>query len=265
MRWLGKYIYYLLSVIKLLVGIKNPLLIIKIFIGKAGSDIKTIQLRRSGLKFKVRGAMDVWSIKETFLDRFYERYGFVIQPGWNVLDIGAALGEFTLFAAHAATDMRVFAFEPFPQSVVLLNDNIRLNNTPSVQVFPEAVAAKNGTLTLDLTSGEPLQFQSHADLPTASSQITVNAAALSDLFARLDVQSFDLVKMDCEGAEYDIFFNTAPDALKHIRRIVMEYHDNATSYTHLDLVRFLSEQGFVVETFTNPVHGYLGYLRASRP
>ena len=265
MRWLKKYGYYLYSIWELLTGIENPLLVIKIFTGRAGTAINTIRLRRTKLSFKVRGAMDVWSIKETFIDRFYEHYGFTLQPGWTVLDIGAALGEFSLFAAHTVPACRVFAFEPFPESVSLLMENIRLNDTQGVHVIPEAIAAKSSLLSLDLASGEPLQFQSHPESSDGHKQITVNAASLSSLYERLDVADFDLVKMDCEGAEYDILFNTPNAHLRHIHRLVMEYHDNVTPYTHNDLVRFLGEQGFKVETFRNPVHAYLGYLRASRP
>jgi hypothetical protein len=44
----------------------------------------------------------------------------------------------------------------------------------------------------------------------------------------------------------------------------MEYHDNVTQYSHRDMARFLNERGFDVDTFPNPVHPYLGYLRALR-
>ena len=90
---LRKYSYYLLSIFKLLFGFHEPLYIAKIFLNREHSDVKTIRLRNPNLQFRVRGAMDVWSIKETFLDRFYEKYGFTIQPHWNIVDIGAGLGD----------------------------------------------------------------------------------------------------------------------------------------------------------------------------
>ena len=51
------------------------------------------------------------------------------------------------------------------------------------------------------------------------------------------------MKLDCEGAEYSILFDTPQPVLEHIQRIVMEYHDNIVQYTHNDLIRFLNEQG----------------------
>ena len=96
---LRKYSYYLLSIFVLLFGFDNPILLVKIYLNLAGPGIKTVRLRRRRSQFRVRGAMDVWSIKETFLDRFYEKYGFTIQPDWKIIDIGAGTGDYSLYAA----------------------------------------------------------------------------------------------------------------------------------------------------------------------
>lgn len=265
LRLLRKYSYYLHSILKLLSGFRNPLLIIRIFLGRGDVEIKAVQLRSPALQFKVRGAMDVWSIKETFLDRFYERYGFTIQPDWSVIDIGAGIGEYTLYAAVAQPRVRVFAFEPYPQSFTLMQENLQSNAVTGAQAFNEAVADATGELALDLSGGEPLQFQSHMNQAVdVQTSLSVRALSLADAFAMLQVESCDLLKMDCEGAEYSILFAAPPSVLELVRRIVMEYHDHTTRYQHHDLVRFLDEQGFHVETFPNPVHSYLGYLRAIR-
>jgi len=259
------YSYYLFSIFKLLVGFHNPISLAKIFLDPRDSEVKTVCLRASRLQFRVRGAMDVWSIKETFLDRFYEKYGFTIQPRWNILDIGAGIGEYTLYAALMRPDSQVFSFEPYPQSFVLMRENLLLNKVPNARAFEKAIGAASGELVLDLTGGEPLQFQSSmARESHIEKGLFVNALSLADAFAMLEMDSCDLLKLDCEGAEYAILFNTLRPVLGVVKRIVMEYHDNVVEYTHRDLARFLSEQGFEVETFRNPVHSYLGYLRAMR-
>jgi FkbM family methyltransferase len=264
-RLLRMYSYYLLSIFKLLSGFHDPISLAKIFLKPEDAGVKTVRLRTSGLQFRVRGAMDVWSIKETYLDRFYERYGFTIQPRWNILDIGAGIGEYTLYAAVMGPESRVFSFEPYPQSFVLMQENLRLNKVSNAEAFEKAIGAVSGELVLDLTGGEPLQFQSSmAQTSQVEKGLSVNALSLADAFAMLEIDSCDLLKLDCEGAEYAILFNTPRPVLELVKRIVMEYHDNVVEYTHRDLTRFLNEQGFEVETFRNPVHSYLGYLRAVR-
>lgn len=265
LRFLRKYSYYLLSIPKLLFGFYDPILITKIFLNLDHSGIKTVRLRRRGLQFRVRGAMDVWSIKETFLDRFYEKFGFTIQPNWKIIDIGAGVGDYSLYAAVTQPNSKIFSFEPFPQSFALMQENLMLNTINNVQVFDQAVGSSSGELLLDLTGGEPLQFQSFLkNAVDVDESLSVNSITLVDILARLETKSCDLLKLDCEGAEYSILFGTPDTALMSIQRIVMEYHDNLTPYTHGDLTRFLNERDFQVEAFSNPVHPHLGYLRAIR-
>ncbi|HLE52515.1 MAG TPA: FkbM family methyltransferase, partial [Anaerolineales bacterium] len=104
--------------------------------------------------------MDVWSVKETFLDRFYEKYGTELGDGWKIVDIGAGIGEFTLFALLGHPQNIVYAFEPYPRSFDLLSSNLAANGIANAQIFSEAIGAETGTLALDLSSGEPLQIQS---------------------------------------------------------------------------------------------------------
>jgi len=73
-----------------------------------------------------------------------------------------------------------------------------------------------------------------------------------------------LLKLDCEGAEYDILMKSDPQWLGKIERIVMEYHDGVAAYQHDDLSRFLQAHGYRVEAFDNPVYKEIGYLRAVR-
>jgi FkbM family methyltransferase len=265
LRFLRKYSYYVWSLFELFFGFADPILLAKIFLNLVPAGIKTVSLRRRSLRFRVRGAMDVWSIKETFLDRFYETCGFTIQPGWNVIDIGAGVGDYTLYAATSQPNVRVFAFEPYPESFALVQANLTINGMTNVQAFDKAIGTASGELTLDLTSGEPLQFQSRLEnVGHVKNGLLVNSLSLSDALTKLELESCDLLKLDCEGAEYSILLSAPSSVLERIQRIVMEYHDDLIPHNHGDLARFLREQGFQVETFPNPVHSNLGYLRALR-
>lgn len=265
LRSLRKYSYYLSSIFELLIGFDNPLIISKIYLNRATSGLKTVCLRSRGLQFRVRGAMDVWSIKETFLDGFYEKYGFTIQPNWKIIDIGAGIGEYTLYAAIAQPGSRVFSFEPYPESFALMQENLRLNGIANVKFYNEAIDAETGELILDLTGEEPLQFQSHLKKDVnIQKSLLVKSLSLVDALARSELDSCDLLKLDCEGAEYSILFSAPQSVLERIQRIVMEYHDHLIQHNHRELITFLSERGFQVETFPNPVHAHLGYLRALR-
>jgi FkbM family methyltransferase len=138
-----------------------------------------------------------------------------------------------------------------------------VNAITNAHIFGDAIGATSGELILDLTGGEPLQFQSHLNKSVYIEKgLSVNSISLVDALVKFGLESCDLLKLDCEGTEYQILFGTPRSALKRVQRIVMEYHNNLTPYTHNDLTSFLQERGFEVETFPNPVHSHLGFLRA---
>lgn len=165
---------------------------------------------RNGLQFWVRSPMDIWIIKETCLDREYEAKGMSIQNGWNVIDIGASLGDFAIHAARQNPRGIVFAYEPSPDSFALLQKNIRLNNIRNIVAFPQAVNGQLQELQLEVGSGVPVTYSTVSRNHATDSQVlNVNATTLDVLFADLCLEYCDLLKVDCEGAEYDIFFKSA--------------------------------------------------------
>jgi FkbM family methyltransferase len=263
----AKYLYYLQSIFTLLGGVQPVPLVLRLFLGGKPNGYPLIKLRSSGLRFRTRSAMDVWAIKETQLDHFYERCGFPLEDGWTVIDIGGGVGDFTIRAAHNYPASRVFAFEPTPSSYALLQENLKMNKVSNVQAFPAAVWSCDGEVEIDTGLGEPVQFTSQARLgeePVSSGKVVVPGYSLESVFTMTGAETCDLMKLDCEGAEYEILFKAPENVLRRIQRIVMEYHDNAGPYTHRDMAIYLSEKGYRVSVYPNTVHPYLGYLSAER-
>jgi FkbM family methyltransferase len=260
-----KYTYYAGSIPRLLWGLQPWSRVLAIFLGQAGPGPYQIRLRKSGLSFMTRSAMDIWSIKETFLDRFYEHYGIPIQPNWTIVDIGGGLGDYTLFAATQQPGCQVYAFEPTPDSFALLQQNVAANQVHNVQSYPLAVWSKKGEIAIDTSAGEAVQFTSQeANANQRPGQVIVPSLTLAEALDQCGIQRCNLLKLDCEGAEYPILFSTPPETLARIERIVMEYHDNAGPNTHRDLEKYLTNQGYIVKVHPSPVHAYLGYLSAVR-
>lgn len=273
MKFVRKYAYYLRSIFTLLFGVMQPLKLIAIFLRKDTPTLKTISLRTSGLTFQVRGKMDIWSLKETLLDHFYEKYGTPIQSNWIVMDIGAAIGEFTILAARSAPQGKVIAYEPYLGSFELLQTNLKINRINNVTPYNQAIWSTTGTLALDTAAGEPLQIVSTEPLAIPSSTPTldnsaspspIRALSLADALSTNHIAHLDLLKLDCEGAEYPILLQADPLIFHCIDRIVMEVHDNAHSHNHNELIEFFHSKGYRTCLTPNPVHPHLGYLYAEK-
>jgi FkbM family methyltransferase len=262
---LNKYRYYFESAIKLLADFRPLSTVLGVFAGWSRNGPFQIILPRQRVRFNVRGVMDIWSVKETFIDRFYERYGTPIGQGWTIVDIGGGIGDFTTYAALAHHTNRVYAFEPTPESYQLLQANLALNEVTNAQGYPLAIWSKKGVIQIDTNVGEPGQNISRADSGEAETgKVVVECLSLDEAFSLLGLNGCDLLKLDCEGAEYEILFNAPDNLLANISHIVMEYHNDVTPFNHVDLERFLCSKGFDVSSVVNVVHKTLGYLYARR-
>jgi FkbM family methyltransferase len=266
MRWVRTLAYYGASVIKMLTGFKNWPAIVPFFLRSRANRQLQLRLRNPQVGLIVRSAMDIWSVKETFIDQFYTRIGVPVEDGWAVIDIGAGIGDYAIHAAYGKPKVQVYAFEPYPSSFALLRENLSLNKMDYIQIFQQAMWSKPGKLRLDIATGEPLQISSHNPNNRVENDqdLFVDAVSLESVLSKLNITRLELLKMDCEGAEYEILLNTPPDTLRLVERIIMEYHDLDAQQTHPVLVDFLEHQGYEVRCRENNVHADIGYLYAER-
>lgn len=259
---MSRLTYYISSIPALLGGIRNPQVAIALLAGKAPQTVAF----SSGLRLGVRSLMELWIAKETCLDRQYEVFGVPIQNDWVVMDVGAGIGDFAVMVAREHPAARVYAFEPFVDSFKLLEANAKLNGVKNIIARPVAIGAKAGELVL-ATTGASVQHTTTGSTRQGSAvaELRVQSISLDDLFNGPDaIPKCDFMKMDCEGAEYDIFFNAAPQTLAKIDRICMEYHDELTAHNHNELAQFFQSHGYSVKSEVNPVHGYIGLMYAWR-
>jgi FkbM family methyltransferase len=214
---------------------------------------------RSGLQIKFRTrSTDRSTASEVFLlDAYLRAPDFTLAPGDTVLDIGANIGCFTLQAARHCPQGRIFAVEPLPANYALLEENIALNRLANVHARCLALSASDGTQTLH-HGGQCTSLHWNA---TDSQAMEVPTRTLRSFLAAEGIERVDFLKMDCEGAEFDILLSAGPEELGRIRRIVMEYHNLSPEKNHRVLAAHLERHGFTVALDEG---GWNGELRASR-
>ena len=260
-RGASRWLYYLSSIPTILSGMRPRGAVLRLFLGLPVRRPLEVTLD-DGLRFRVRTRMDAWLLKETCLDRDYEREA-ALEDGWTIVDVGAAMGDFTVHAARRCPRGTVYAFEPLPDSFARLEEHIRLNGVTNVRAFSQAIAAREGPLALYTVTGLSGQHRTAGDGSAASAPlVTVRATTLGDAFERNGIARCDLLKIDCEGAEFEILLGLAPEVLSRVARIVLEYHDHVTVHTHEELARMLETRGFAVTVRPNPAWRELGFLYA---
>jgi FkbM family methyltransferase len=202
---------------------------------------------RNGVTVEVPHRL-VQTFKEIFMDECYlAGLEKDISPGATIIDIGANAGYFTLFAADKFPQSQIFSFEPVPVNYIQLQRHSDLNKTRDIKCFPLAVAGQAGEITLS--------FDAHDSFTTSATMFThentredylkVPCVSLQEIMDEHNIIKCDLLKMDCEGAEYDILYNTSTGYLQRIDQIALEVHCGKENNQNIDaLEAFLNQQGF---------------------
>jgi len=136
-----------------------------------------------------------------------------LPPVKTVLDVGGNVGFFSLWAWHHFPNAQIHVYEPNPTLLPYLSTN--LSGLTTIQVFPEGIASRDGRAHLSSRESSRL-VQTRLD-ETGDVEITGIRRAVERLGGRVD-----LMKLDCEGAEWDIF--SQPRTICFVRDIRMEYH-----------------------------------------
>lgn len=192
-----------------------------------------------------RNGSDFHMIDEIWAFRKYDYFGYQIKPGDVVVDVGANIGAFTVYAAVVCGASRVLSFEPFPSNYKMLTRNVETNQLRMVTCVNQAVGGNRGMRTLRLNSTDS---GSHSLVYGSSgNSVQVECCTLEDVFRQFSLTKIDYLKMDCEGAEYEILENSA-SRIRQIGRISMETHTLPDRKTE-DLEKLLLSEHFDVRVF----------------
>ena len=175
---------------------------------------------RDGSRIVCR-VMDSGGPLSVHVDGDYDLPGIDWAGVRTILDVGAHVGSFTIWAARRAPGARVLAVEPNPESFALLARNIGENGLRDrVTAVNAAVAGTPGAGMLELVDhslGTRLARNGQGQVP-------VRIETVPNLLADAGMESVDLVKIDCEGMEYEVFEGLGPERLRSFGALACEYH-----------------------------------------
>lgn len=155
------------------------------------------------------------------------------MTGMNVMDIGANIGAFSLAAASRGAF--VWAFEPEPE-----NFNLLLINTEGMPVQKHCMAIGN--------PGERKLYGKYSNaslIKEDDNSCIVKTISLKEAVSDI---VFDLIKLNCEGSEYEIIPEI--EQLKpQIKKVIIEFHDGFKSMSGYSISKQLNR--FVYEFTSN--------------
>ena len=140
-------------------------------------------------------------------DWFEDEIAFLrrlLQPGQNVIDVGANYGVYTLSMAQTVgPGGRVWAFEPASDTARLLAEGIVINGFPHIVLEASALSNVRGTANLSLNEHSELNSLMHGEAPTSANE-TVALVTLDECMERYGWRNIEFIKIDAEGEEGNI-------------------------------------------------------------
>ena len=200
-----------------------------------------------------------------------ELYGRLPVKGREVIDIGANIADSSIYFAVKGAD-RIIGIEPLPKNYEIARKNIEVNNlSDKISLILGGCAGTSKQIRIN----SKIQDIEHCILSNhhtddISYEVAVSLFTLEDILEMGKIKSGAILKMDCEGCEYDSILTANENVLKRFNHILIEYH-----YGYRKLKHKLENSGFNVsitrpkalrrhysDEFPNNKWMYSGYIYA---
>ena len=221
---------------------------------RSDDDFNISVALKSGLQVETSrhliSAFDEIFCREVYLDALTD-----LKPQPTVIDIGANVGYFSLYLLSNFPQAKVLAFEPLPVNAKLLEKHVKMNDLQDrLAIEPSAVYGTEDAIQIHFNN--TLDFSVGASIlnwEDTNEVLDIKAYSLPEILKAFGLDHVDLMKIDCEGAEYNILYNCPDDTFKKIDRLAIETHAWVTEGKVDELMSFLKSKGYHVNLKSNGI------------
>lgn len=180
---------------------------------------------------------------ELVCHEIYNNNFICVEENDIVVDIGFNYGLFSV-TSLSKNPLKIIAFEPNPNLVKTFTGFFK--NDSVIELHQKAVSGYNGKAIFfeNLDPGMSTIYQ-ELDRGSAGDSYDVDVISFNDFIIKNKINRIDYLKVDCEGAEYDIFDSMPNEYLcNNIKKIAIEYHHKFEDTKVQNLIKKLIDCGF---------------------
>ncbi|MCX6744799.1 MAG: FkbM family methyltransferase [Candidatus Parcubacteria bacterium] len=181
------------------------------------------------------------------------------SANFPIIDAGAQAGFFVLYCRALNSKTKIYAIEPEPNNAKVLAKHLKSNRISDVKIMQQALAAETGQREFYISK----DTHNHSLISLAEEDLAdkkvIPAISLTDFLRKNNLNKISLLKMDIEGAEYEVLAGLKMEDWQKINNILLEYHDLA-EHKHEDLAELIRQRGFSLEIFPSHFDKKLGYM-----
>jgi FkbM family methyltransferase len=254
--------------IKLFKNVQNPF---EYIFNRGKRKIRHLQFitRPNSIQFEVPGTLYP-VFKEIFMEDVYNISSVEKELPANpiVIDIGANAGFFDILLLSKNINATIYAYEPLPDNVSQLQKLISANPSLQKKFYPHQMAVtgtpkENIELYMEAGTQSSVVASVFANFDSRNSQkIVVKCITLTNIILLNNLLKIDVMKIDCEGSEYDILYNTDYSLICRAKMLLIEVHDlDNDKYNITALNNYLKKIGYI--TSHHPINNFCHALEAT--
>lgn len=201
-----------------------------------------LRFRQSAYSIQIESFMTAFIYKEIFTDSDYDLA--LDNPRPSILDVGANTGLFALRMKQLYPEAKIACFEPEESNFRQLEELIGRNRLPGIQAIRKGIGAETRTAVLYL---HPHNIGGHSVVQQGSDwkPRSIELVSLAEALNFFPDGCCDLMKLDCEGAEYEIIRSMDSSLASRIKCVVFE--GSGHLYNIADLDTHLESLGYTLQ------------------
>lgn len=168
---------------------------------------------------------EVFRVAHVFENNEYSIPPQLVPSGYlTIVDVGANVGLFALYMKGIRRDCAIHCFEPVPQALDLLQENIHACD--SITVYPYALSNHFGIENIYLHRANMGENSLKIDPGPEGQRAAVQVVDAATVFRQIGLTYVDILKIDTEGCEVEILESLQP-YLPYVGIVMAEYHSEA--------------------------------------
>lgn len=168
------------------------------------------------------------------------------KPDSIIYDLGANIGYFSLLCSATSPEAKIYCFEPIPVNMAVLCRHVLINKAKNIFPVNFAISDHLGLVdfSADNLSHSYTYKQSSAHYGNRQINIKVGVISMDILISQFEFAKPDIIKIDVEGAEYDVLAGAVNVIKNYKPKILLSTHEAHVTGMEEKCLRFLDEVNY---------------------